>query len=899
MIPARRVLAVGLAALFLLKFTPYSSACGPSSIEPIFVFSESPDLPFLEFTKGKIGIVQPTFGRKTLVTAYRYLNGGSFDSDEQNALVEALRGKPPEDDGASAIKEWIAARNDLPNHGKLPEIYLERQYGGYDFFPNCTRNGFEVATQTLRERAATYGSDNKSVDEWLAAQDSVFKNCAGGASLPDEIGSEKPMWLRKDRDYQIGAALLYSLNFDRARARFQNIAADNESPWQETADYLVARTLVRQASLTQNETRRRELLEQAEVHLQMLLRKGGKLFNASHRLLGLVKYRLHPEERVLELAHILTAESGNENVRQDLIDYVWLLDKFEAQIFEQEHKRKEALKPPEEREKPNDWFMSKEAKERYEAVHRGELIEVRIYLKKADGTPDYSSHGIGFDFKSDTSEAEIFQAFEMELGRKLTPEEAKDISERHKSALSYREWMVSPNRKWSREYEGDHYDGEKLTLAFVPQFFRSDDLSDWIFTLQTADPGAYLHAFKKWRETGSQAWLLSALTKAERSSPSVERLMRAAEKVDREAPAFATVAFHMIRLKVDSGEKAEARKLLDEIISSQSELLPVSTRNQFSEQRMQLAEDLEVFLKSGLRKPVTFYNEGRFGSLTDFLEAARHYPNAEDSQQTKEDYERGLEDSFKELLPWNDRLSFDKKTTEVFNAHFSLTELLRAAHSAALPSYMKRRLVLAIWTRAVLLKNQPIANRVAPEVIKVAPEMSTVFLPYLKAASASEKQHAALYVLLKFPALSPLVAGGLPNFVSSEELDYYFETSWWCTPSDTDYNNQGVEVPKIVAEPEFLTRGQLAEAKRERAALIAVGDAKSYLGKQVIEWARNSGGDQRLPEALFIAVRANSQYKYGCDSWSFDQKTKQDAEAILRKRYPGSAWTAKLNDYRN
>src|SRR6185295_20118327 len=98
------------------------------SIDPIFVFHESPDLPFREFTRGKIGIVQPTFGRKTLVIAYRYLNGGMFSDEEQSALVEALTGKVPEADGESALKAWIAARKALlPENEALPEIYLERK----------------------------------------------------------------------------------------------------------------------------------------------------------------------------------------------------------------------------------------------------------------------------------------------------------------------------------------------------------------------------------------------------------------------------------------------------------------------------------------------------------------------------------------------------------------------------------------------------------------------------------------------------------------------------------------------------------------------------------------------------------------------------------------------------
>ena len=157
-----------------------------------------------------------------------------------------------------------------------------------------------------------------------------------------------------------------------------------------------------------------------------------------------------------------------------------------------------------------------------------------------------------------------------------------------------------------------------------------------------------------------------------------------------------------------------------------------------------------------------------------------------------------------------------------------------------------------------------------------------------------ERRETALYILLKQPTLSPFVLGGLPVSETSEELDYYFESSWWCPPSDTDYNDEGNEVPKSIAKPGFLTAEQLTTAARERAALISIGDGKSYLGKQVIEWATTSPRDERIPEALFIAARANGQYKYGCNSWEFDHNTREKLERLLRENYPNSEWALKL-----
>jgi len=894
MIRFRRSLALLLVALTFGQATRQATACGPSIIEPIFVFKESPDLPFENFVRGNLGIVQPTFGRKTLVIAYRHLSGGSFSEEEQSELVKALKGAEPEDDGTGALKTWIATRKEFLKEGEaLPEIYAERQYGGYDYFPNCAKNAFEVATETLKDRASSYGDDNPGTREWLEAQDKVFKNCLSGSSVPQELGTEKPVWVRKDRDYQIAAALLYSLDFDKARARFEMIAADTESPWQQTAEYLVPRTLVRQASLSQDEARKRQLYGQAEVHLQSLLGKGGKFHAASRRMLGLVKYRLKPEERVRELARALAVENGNENLRQDLVDYVWLLDKFESQILKEEELRKE---PTKDREEPDPWF-SKAAKERYEAIKRGDLIDVRIYFKKPDGTPDYSEGGLGFEFKSDIPESEILAAFELKLGRKITPEEAQEIKASHKSALSYRDYNIGPNRKWLvQEHEGEEKPG-KLSLNLIPEFLSSDDLTDWIFTIQGRDPAAYGHAFKKWRDTDSHAWLTAALIKAELNSPGLDRLMRAAERVDRLAPAFAGSVYHRIRLKIAGGKEAEARVMLDELIASGLERFPVSARNLFGEQRMRLAEDLKVFLRAGLRLPVAFYNEGRLGGLNVFRdpEASEFDPNY---YASKEEFERRLEDH-QNLLLWNDRLVFDPETTEIINTHFPLTTLVDVARSPAVPDYLQRRISMAVWTRAVLLKNFEVADQILIDVLRTAPELKQLFEPYGKARTAAAKNRAALFIILKLPVLSPFIGDGLPILFDLDDSSYYYETSWWCPPSDTDYNDEGEKISRNVVRPGFLSSVQLAAAKRDRGALSAIGDAKPYLGKRVIEWARTAPNDARLPEALFIAAKANAQYKYGCSGWDHDLKTKTELESLLRSRYPESPWTAKLGEPQN
>ena len=887
----RYILVWLLSTGVLLQFVPPVNACGREVLQPLFEMSNSPDPPFREFTQGKIGILKPSFGRKTLTIAYRYLNGGSFTTEEQEALVAALSGDPPEYDDGEAIETWIAARKTVVGEEEpLPEIYQERSYDSYDFFPNCSKNAFEVATETLTDRVSRHGSTNAYVRDWLQAQDVVFRNCSQGGLMPEPARADSPAWLRKDRDYQIAAAFFYSLNFGEARKRFEQIAGDNESDWQQTADYLVGRTLVRQASLEANETAKRTLHETAETYLINLLGRAQKLRNGTKRLLALVKFRLRPEERVRELAQVLAEQSGNVNVGQDMIDYVWLLDKFDEQIHKEERDKKEERKPQPFR------YANEEARQRAEeaqrtrdAVDRGELIQVWFAPKKPDGQLDYLSFGT-FVFQADAPAAEIYQAVEAKLGRKVTPEEAKALDEGHRLALESRKRSMSPNRPLSRvnDYDGCFYDCGEISLDRRPEFLRSDGLSDWIFTFQSKHPQALPHSLEKWRVTQSPAWLAAALVKVDKSSQAVNRLLAAAEKVQPEEPAFATILYHRVRLNLELGRRDIARKLLDDAITNRFDSFPTSAQNQLLRLRVELALTMSEFLKFSARKPVAFYKYGMIDTISEIVKSEAEFYEDDADEAAQKELER--------LAVWDERTLFDETVAEVFNWHFSLSALVEASRDPALQDYHRQRFLLAAWTRAVLLKNADAARKIASAIVSQVPEASRVFQTYLESRTTVDREAAATFILLKWPKMSPYISEQIFDLETSEDIDYYFDISWWCPLPQTDYDEKGNEIPKQVPAPAFLTRESLLSARTERAALIALGDAKSILGKRVLEWAKERPDDVRLPEALYIATLANESYKFGCEGWSYDQEAQAAARSLLLEKYGTTDWAAKLRE---
>jgi hypothetical protein len=328
-----RSLTVVLVAVLLFNSTP-TIACGPFLIETVFVHTVHPTYPVARFAAGRVGVLQPTYARSYLYAGYRYLSGSAFTPAEQRALTEFwedrlnYRWSAGDEDWTKA---WFEARHKVAAlDPEAINVYRNREKPNeYESYLNCQKDAFETAIATLNKRIAKYAADSPLVKTWVAAQDQVFSNCGSGSVIPEQLSSDADSLQRADRAYQIAAANFYAGNFDDARKDFEAIAADTHSPWQRNAVYLIARALVRKGSLGPTE-QKQESLSAAEAQLRKILddKKLSSLHTASTRLLNLVRLRLHPAERLNELARILTAKTENENLKQDLWDYTTLLDNY-------------------------------------------------------------------------------------------------------------------------------------------------------------------------------------------------------------------------------------------------------------------------------------------------------------------------------------------------------------------------------------------------------------------------------------------------------------------------------------------------------------------------------------------------------------------------------------------
>ncbi|HEV8718138.1 MAG TPA: hypothetical protein VGX03_35645 [Candidatus Binatia bacterium] len=480
--------ALLLITFFCNPFPLFGS--GPFSQSPVFTYTTHPDLPLKKFVQGELGVLQPSYEGPALYVAYRHLIGMGFDTEEQKAVSDLWNselGLPSTFSGElvpeqeSPIAVWYDTRSRIPGASIPPPIEVYRSDGYLLYYLNCSADAFRTAAKTLTERIAQFGAESPEVKDWLQAQDQVFANCAGGQTIPAAAAPELHPLIQADRAYQIAAAHFYAGNFDVARKMFEDIAKDSSSPWRHLAPYLVARTLLRKATVDAGLNRIDwATFAQAEVQLREVLKDSSlsAVHPAAQRLLNFVRASLYPAERLQELAHAILQPHSGATLGQDLSDY-----------------------------------------------------------------------------------------------------------------------MVLPLRA-SRTREQQDSQGKR------------DELADWTHTLRGGREGAFEYAWQKWQETASPVWLVASLANASQSLPAI---LEAAAKVERNSPAFLTVTFHRIRLLIESGRKDEAREQLDALLSSDRLTGLPSARNLFLAQRLQLARNLDEFLKYAPRVPVGIVYEPERG----------------------------------------------------------------------------------------------------------------------------------------------------------------------------------------------------------------------------------------------------------------------------------------------
>ncbi len=416
------------------------------------------------------------------------------------------------------------------------------------------------------------------------------------------------------------------------------------------------------------------------------------------------------------------------------------------------------------------------------------------------------------------------------------------------------------------KFLGEDSGDDESTQTPVPASLRSDDLSDWIVTLEDGSKEAAAHALQRFEQSNSLPWLVAAISKSngQAGAASTNMLLSKARAVGTDSPAFATLAYHSARLLIETGRPDEARALLDKVLTNDRPALDASATNSLMGQRMLLAQNLEQFLQFAQRKPAAFSDDN-------------------DGRQIP-----GEESEYGELTKGS-KLFFDLDTANIFNQAMPVSVTAEAARSNTLATNLRRDLTQAAFVRAALLDQREAANQAATMLPEFYPELKEFLVPYQRAATPEARRFAAVFLALKFPGLRPYVSAGIGRTSAVSEIDSYRD-NYWCAeapvpPGGAPSEDTEATKRKPVPVPQFLKASQTVAA-REFAALQALGTAPNYFARLAIEWTEKNPNDPRSPEALHLAVRST---RYGCTDKDTGRWSKA-AFDLLHRKYPNTTW---------
>ncbi len=395
-----RVFCAFLSAILILSTSIIPAiGCGPFLPESIFVYHSHPDLPLRLFAEGQFGIIEPEYARSYLFVAYRYFSGKPLSAQEQAGVLALwhLRLCLDRDSGVDdAVKGWLQARK-VTGLPAARDIYCYRTVDSnpdhsYMEYLNCQSAAFINAAQTLKQRIARYGAASQQVSEWIKGQDLVFCHCSSprydyskNMSEPEPPFPPPPpasadALLRADRAYQLAAAHFYAQQFDLALKEFQAISADPRSPWKEIAPYLMARTLVRKATLA--DPMDMAALGKAEAAVKDILNNPRlqPLQEPARHLLSFISFRLYPGRRLAELSAAVQNPTNASSLTDNLFDYTQLMDNLSAQSEDDSSDSKnglhyDELAPVLKEDDLTDWiftFQCQDDKATEHALHKWE-----------------------------------------------------------------------------------------------------------------------------------------------------------------------------------------------------------------------------------------------------------------------------------------------------------------------------------------------------------------------------------------------------------------------------------------------------------------------------------------------------------------------------------------------
>ena len=430
---------------------------------------------------------------------------------------------------------------------------------------------------------------------------------------------------------------------------------------------------------------------------------------------------------------------------------------------------------------------------------------------------------------------------------------------------------------------------------------------------------ALAHAVARWRGGSDRAWLVAALSLADRGDADAPTLLRAATLVRPGEAAWLSVQHHLVRLTIDRAPAADTRRRLDAVLRRP---LSASDRSVFSAERAQVAADLPDFVRFALRRRLCV-GADRIDWEHRSAPACTRWRWGFGEVQPSGVYDgEGARGAVG--LGEDARAAIDRAPLEV---------RLALARDVRLPAKIRLDVALTSYARAVQLQDDAAVDAAARPLVALLPLMAEPFRGVLRARPGADKRFAEFLVL----AMIPGVRVDLADYVRPEGRrveDYQAHWMDWLIlgrperdagpPALAAYQDTGTGFARDItgpwpdaasdlsclgecgrgaaplATPRFL-RDAAGRAARERGFLHKVDVAYGRpppvdppgavdAWDEMLAYAGAHPADLRVPEALHWLVHVGH---FG----GGHRRSGYRAYRLLHARYPGSYWARRTPYY--
>ena len=365
---------------------------------------------------------------------------------------------------------------------------------------------------------------------------------------------------------------------------------------------------------------------------------------------------------------------------------------------------------------------------------------------------------------------------------------------------------------------------------------------------------------QRWRDEQSLPWLYLALAQAQtrHGRETLTDLARAADTYGPETPGHFNMMLHRIRIR---GLLGDVDGALDLAENARGRDLDRSQRNRLRTVAANATADWADYFRWAPLKPLSL-------SWTD-------------------DFARQLPPNFNRIT--RDTPLFSKETTDLVNNRFTAAMILEVIDTPGLGQYLRGRLAIAGWTKAMLADDLPTALALADHIRTNIPRLDGEIQAFQQAV---DKHFEAARIVFDQPAFSPWLRAGegriqghngpvrpTPDRIAAG----FVHQNWWCA----DYPYLGNRAADETLDHPRFSRYSPSEMKaiREVVQLRSTAATTSF-GPHVLRYAKEHLDDSRIPRTLHRLVFAT---RHACHAWA-PGNISQAAYALLHKHFPESEW---------